>query len=104
MYSRFEEAYMESPWPFEDLENVAVFTTKRVIFDGQPILYVFHDEEDGGWQFLDDGPNDADAAALVSLKHITIKDPTLLNLAKLPIGWYAWRTTPEEAWQTALNR
>ncbi len=43
---------MPDKWPFADPENVAVITLKRILQGGSPILRVFHDEDDGGWQFL----------------------------------------------------
>lgn len=37
-------------WLFEDPPNVAVITSNQVL-QGNPILYVSHDEDDGCWQF-----------------------------------------------------
>jgi hypothetical protein len=37
---------------FADSLNTAVFTSKYVLNYDSPILYVFHDEDDGAWQFL----------------------------------------------------
>ena len=47
---------LDEGWPFDNLPNVAVITTRQVTKDNAPILLVSHDEEDGGWQFLPGGP------------------------------------------------
>lgn len=38
-------------WPFEDPQNVAVFTVRSILDGDDWIYYVTHDEEDGAWQF-----------------------------------------------------
>src|SRR5947209_249261 len=43
--------YDPAIWRFQEGSNRAVFTTKSVIHDGLPILFVSHDS-DGDWQFL----------------------------------------------------
>lgn len=86
-------------WPFEDSKRVAVITLKEIIWDGKPILLVTHDEDDGGWQFLDgrDHPKEEDAA-IVGLAEMMEHDPTLYELADLPLGWRAWRLAPGTRW------
>jgi hypothetical protein len=51
-----------------------------------PILYVTHDEEDGMWQFLDGGDASEEDARILSLKEIVAIDPSLAQLADLPLG------------------
>jgi hypothetical protein len=92
---------MDDSWPFHDPENLAVFTLRRIVQGRSPILFVSHDEEDGGWQFLDGGEADAAEASLVSLRSITRIDPSTLELADLPLGWVACRAGPDEPWQRA---
>jgi hypothetical protein len=41
-----------SGWPFEGPQNLAVISNRKVIFGGEWIALVSHDEDDGGWQFL----------------------------------------------------
>jgi hypothetical protein len=89
---------MFDDWPFTDPENLAVFTLKRIIRGKSPILRVCHDEDDGGWQFLDGGEVATKDAFLVSLQFITQFDPSVLELADLPLGWVAELASPEEAW------
>jgi hypothetical protein len=90
---------MPDKWPFDDPENLDVFTLKRIAQDSSPILRVTHDEDDGGWQFLDGGEVLMDEAFLVSLRNITHLDPSLVELADLPIGWVAERDASGEPWR-----
>jgi hypothetical protein len=90
---------MTDDWLFADPENLAVFTLKRVIRGEAPVLFVSHDEDDGGWQFLDGAEAAVEDAALVGLREMTEIDPTLIELADLPIGWSARRSGPDEPWQ-----
>src|SRR5579871_298802 len=90
---------MVVPWPFADPPNLAVMTTHRVLA-GQPILLIQHDADDGGWQFLDGGPASLEDARVVSLGNIVQIDASVVRFAALPLGWRAWRATPNERWQT----
>ncbi|MES2464486.1 MAG: hypothetical protein V4671_28325 [Armatimonadota bacterium] len=85
-------------WPFEDPKNLAVVTTQQITSGDAPILYVFHDEEEGDWQFLDCGEPDTVRAAVVSLYNMTQIDPSLFGIADLPLGWEAWRETKDSIW------
>ncbi|HEY3320380.1 MAG TPA: hypothetical protein VGP72_07935 [Planctomycetota bacterium] len=86
-------------WPFDQPQNCAVVTLRSIVFDGEPILYVSHDIEDDGWQFLDGKPFDMANAALVGLGTIVRHDSSVLELADLPPGWCATRTSKSAAWQ-----
>jgi hypothetical protein len=86
-------------WPFDDPPNVAVFTTKSIIFGRQPVLRVTHNAEDGAWQFLPpEGGGHVKDAALVSLREMIERDGTLAELADLPVGWCAERESPDSPW------
>ena len=90
-------------WPFADPQNVAVFTVRQIAQEAQPILRVVHDVEDGAWQFLQwDTPRMEDAM-LVCLKNIVRLDPSIRELADLPLGWRALRRTSEEQWYREPN-
>jgi len=87
-------------WPFEDPPNVAVFTTKTIAARQQPVLLVSHDDDDGAWQFLPrEGAGEEKDAAVVSLRSMIERDGTLAQLADLPLGWRAWRESPDSPWQ-----
>lgn len=92
---------MPADWPFTDPENLAVFTLKRIIRGESSILRVTHDEDDGGWQFLDGGVVAVEEASLVCLREITHIDASVLELSDLPIGWVAERAGPGQPWQRA---
>lgn len=87
-----------SDWPFEDPPNVACFTTWRVLDAIEPIVYVSHDAEDGAWQFLPESGAIEELAAVVGLAEMCRKDPSLLQLARLPLGWRAERSEVDAPW------
>lgn len=93
-------------WPFSDPQNAAVIADKRIVNRQDWIAYVSHDRDDGMWQFhtnrteaLEEGD-----ASVVSLKNITDIDPSVLELATLPIGWHAWRASIDSEWKIAETR
>jgi len=93
----------KSIWPFDDPENVAVFSLRSIVFDGNPILHVTHDEDDGAWQFL--GKEDAriEDSAVVALKEILARDSSIAELHDLPLGWHAWRKNKSDSWHRERN-
>jgi hypothetical protein len=88
-----------SHWPFQDPQNVAVFTTKQVVKKRKPILFVTHDADDGAWQFHSgDMARDGDAMIL-ALSEIVGIDPTVAELADLPLGYKASCISPSSPWK-----
>ncbi|MDR3296044.1 MAG: hypothetical protein LBT26_09500 [Clostridiales Family XIII bacterium] len=85
-------------FPFENRENAAAITCTHVLKKGQPILYAYHDEDDD-WQFLCGAEHGEADAMVVSLKEMYEHDPSIADLATLPMGMYAERTSKEEAWK-----
>jgi len=90
-------------WPFESPRNLAVITLDRIMDGRNPILYVSHDEDDGGWQFLDGGDVSSENAMVVGLSEVAAHDPTICQLADLPVGWYAFRESSEKPWQRSAQ-
>lgn len=87
-------------WPFADPPNVAVFTSKSIVKADDWIHHVTHDEDDGAWQFHPStGPAPEEEAAVVALKTVLQLDPSVGELADLPLGWEAWRTSRTASWQ-----
>jgi hypothetical protein len=74
--------------------KLGVFTSTRVR-DGLPVLLVFHDG-DGDWQFLSSVEESADEGLHIHVSHLLDNDETLGQLADLPLGWKAWRWSPDE--------
>jgi hypothetical protein len=94
---------MDADWKFDQPPNCAVFTVRGVLEGDEPILRVTHDEDDGGWQFLGaNTPKMADAR-IVALEEILDLDPTLLELADLPMGWRASRHNVGDDWSRSRN-
>ena len=88
---------MSTLWPFPDAQAKKVYTTRFVLEEGKPILVVAHDP-DGEWEFLcatTDNPRDARE---VSLAFIVDQDPRVAEVADLPVGWRAFRDSPESPW------
>ena len=86
-------------WPFDQPRNVACFTVRQVIEDGAPILYVVHDADDHGWQFLTGDPVSSDDAVIVSMAEIVGIDPSLFEISHLPPGYTATRISIGDEWQ-----
>jgi hypothetical protein len=82
--------------------NQAVFTTKYVIEDESPIVYVSHDSE-GDWQFF--GPEEEiqeDEARVVSLEAIIELSPYVKEILWMPEGVEAWYDTETREWTTSV--
>lgn len=89
-----------SDWSFNQKPNTVVYTSKSVVEDRAWIHFVSHDADDGAWQFhsIVGAPKvEADVRAVL-LSNIVAVDPTLNQLADLPLGWIAWRETPDGEW------
>lgn len=78
-----------------------VITTRQVMYEGWPILLVTHDNGDPqGWQFIN-GQGDTDDRAdgmAVHVEHVIERDPSIRELADLPLGWQARRATVDDPW------
>ena len=72
-------------FPFYDAPNTATITCFHILENGEPILYVSHDEDDGMWQFLCGKAHETDEAKLVSLKSVFD-------------GYYAERKAQDDEW------
>jgi len=82
---------------FYEERNLGVYTTRQVL-EGEPILYVYHNE-DGDWQFHSSIDPDINDGRLVSLESLVKKDPSLNDIHFLQYDWRAWRGSVEEEWQ-----
>jgi hypothetical protein len=95
---------MASEWPFDDPSNVAAISVRQVLAGEAAILFVLHDAEDGGWQFLTGAPPCEEESCVVALRRIWQLDPSIGALADLPPGWEAARSSPELPWKRAPSR
>ncbi len=87
-----------SNWLFDGLPNTAVLTTHQIL-EGEAILYVSHDEDDGAWQFHSGERVDGSNAKVVALKRVVELDRSVMQLADLPMGWIATRSQADTEWQ-----
>src|SRR5438270_13122245 len=90
---------MDADWPFDDPEATEVIVLGRILRGDAPVLLVTHDEDDGSWQFLDGEHVFEHDAAVVSLFEMVQFDPSLAELADLPLGWSAERDGAGQVWR-----
>lgn len=99
---------MDKPsWPFEDAPATPSVTTTHVTSGAMPITYASRElDEDGEitWQFHCAIPFDMDDAQLVRLDTVANIDGTVNQLAKLPIGFAAKRSSSSEPWIQGNSR
>ena len=89
---------LDMNFPFYDAPNTATIICCHIIENGEPILYVSHDEDDGMWQFLCGKTHETDEAKLVSLKSVFDLDNSVGILKDMPCGYYAERKTENDDW------
>ena len=84
-------------WKFSDPPHTEVYLSKTVNNGTEPVTFVSHDAEDGAWQLL--GDSMSDHGCVISCFHHPIdRDPSIAELADLPLGWYAERDKVGEPW------
>lgn len=66
-----------------------------------PVVAVIstHDALDGCWQVLCGTTDDPADGRVVGLDCAYDLDPSIGELADLPLGWWAWRASPDAPWQ-----
>jgi hypothetical protein len=84
-------------WKFQDSPHANAFVSEKVYIGAEQITFVSHDADDGAWQFLGDSMFEGSGLA-ICLHHLIDRDRTLVELADLPLGWYAERRQPGEPW------
>ena len=83
---------------FTDPPNAAALMCQHVLKVELPILFVSHDADDGGWQFLcNTREHGADDLAIVALHRATDLDATLSEVGDLPLGFVATRLSPGQS-------
>jgi hypothetical protein len=95
----FMADFLPDDWKFLDPQNVAVITTQAVLSGNHPILYVSRDDDDGGWQFHTGTDVNEEDAKVVALSEIVKQNPSISDLADLPMGWIATRKSKDDDWQ-----
>jgi hypothetical protein len=85
-------------WKFADPPHTRVFLSEKVHKGIEAVTYVSHDIEDGAWQFLGESMSDGGAPVISCFHHPIDRDSSLVELADLPLGWYAERAKVGEPW------
>lgn len=66
--------------------------------EGDPIVEVYHDYDDGSWQFHGTHASSIEDAMLVGLSEVWELDSSIGELHDLPFGWKAVREAPDLPW------
>lgn len=77
--------------------NKAVITTKHVMRDKSPIVYVSYDE-DGDWQFFGIEDITTEDAAVISVSQILALCPALSELPDMKQGTAVYRENENSEW------
>ena len=85
-------------WPFDQPKNCAVITIQQILDLDLPILFVYHDLDDHGWQFLSNIEIKEKDAKVVSLLNIVELDKSVLEVAHIPPGFRAYRKSTDSEW------
>ena len=85
-------------WPFSDPKELEVMTTKPVLEGKEPILFVSHDVDDGGWQFHSGPDFDDEAVCTATLGQVLELDASIAKVSELTLGTSAWRDAAGESW------
>lgn len=89
-------------WPFENPVNAISYCTAKVARQLSPVRQVSHDW-DGDWQFLDATTDEPEECVILCMGCVFERDPSLREIANLPIGWSAFRQEIGAAWERWEN-
>lgn len=87
----------ETEWPFNEPENLAVFSTKRVVDEDHPVNLIAHDKE-GDWQFLCGTTTESEDCLILCLGCFYEKFPFIADFKGLEAGWEAYRESEHSDW------
>jgi hypothetical protein len=76
--------------------------TREVLDHEEPILHVSHDSDDHSWQFIGSSDGTDENARVIALHEAVGLDPSILQLADLPVGWRAIRDTVAHPWKREI--
>ncbi|SFU30771.1 hypothetical protein [Butyrivibrio sp. INlla21] len=90
-------------YEFIDDKNTMVITTKNIVSKEKSIVLVSHDEDDGMWEVLEGEEVKEEDAMIISLYEMVNIDPTVNQVADLPLGWIAYRDIEQDKWIKQKN-
>jgi len=76
---------------FNEDKNVMVNTTKKILENKDKIYTVYHDSDDGMWQFIGNSDSDNSEVCLVSLEEICKLDDSVNDLYDMPCGFMVYK-------------
>ncbi len=94
---------MSKNWKFKEPKDRRVYSLRQIMDSDAQILHVSHNSDDGAWQFLGWETPRVEDGVVVCLEHVVEKDPSVSEVADLPLGWHAWRRTIDDPWTRELN-
>jgi len=97
-----EHTHVFAAWPFSEATNTITYCTAKVARERFPVLQVSHDW-DGDWQFLDATSEQPGECVLLCLGCVFERDSSLSQIADLPVGWSAWRSSLGAHWVREEN-
>jgi hypothetical protein len=86
-------------WQFDQPRDCAVLVTREVLDRAEPILHVTHDADNHGWQFVGCSNGTVENGRVIAFHEAVELDPSILQLADLPIGWRAVRDSARSGWR-----
>ena len=93
-----------SEYKFIDAPNTACFTCSHVLNENADVLFVSHDSDDNGWQFLCGAEeHQTNDAKIVGLGEIVALHPELNYLFEMPVDICAVRTDSSSEWKFYIN-
>jgi hypothetical protein len=87
-------------WPFADPPRITGRTLQDILEGRTELLRVVRTVV-GEWQFMDAAQLSGRAAKYVSLEDMLEREPAIAELANLPLGWSAQRSSVSAPWQRA---
>jgi len=82
-----------------DKGNFDVLSTRFVLFEKDPIIYVYYQEEEGLWEFIGSHSLEESDYIVVSIDELLEVDLTILELVDLMTDTYAYRESKDVKWR-----
>lgn len=79
--------------------DIAVVTTQDIADGKSPAIYATRDKL--GLQFLDADETEGRKPVAIAKADLLKLDPSVAEVADLPVGWYAWRNSADSPWERA---